>query len=110
MRISGWSSDVCSSDLDVDQAAREGFAAAARQGRQAEPEKQDEGRKRDRVDRRPVARRHNAAGNGEARGKKAGDEEQKRVAGQREIVRYGSRDPATRSEEHNSELPSLMRT
>src|SRR3546814_15127491 len=55
---------------------------------------QDEGRKRYRVDRRPVARRHNAAGKGEARGKKDGDEEQKRVAGQREIVRYGSRDPA----------------
>ena len=47
---------------DVDQAADERFAAASRQGRQAEAQQEDKGSKRYDVDGSAIARRRDSAG------------------------------------------------
>src|SRR3546814_9401475 len=113
MRISDWSSDVCSSDLDRAYSARRGARAA------------DE-----RIDRRQGADRraraaprfrhryaaHRARGAQPARGRErsagrrggAGDEARGRAAGRGQDPRR--RAGRGRSEEHTSELQSLMRS
>src|SRR3546814_4446644 len=90
MRISDWSSDVCSSDLGADPCrwSRQGQVrrcGPGRQGRRAPVE----------VDRRGEEERSRDAGTD------AGDDPDR-------PGRQGS-EPALRSEEHTSELQSLMR-
>src|SRR3546814_3342451 len=106
MRISDWSSDVCSSDVDVDRAESAGAARV------------DHGAgfldALDAVDRllhRRVEVLHAEAGAVEAEFRHAGDvggRDEARVELDRDVARRRARE-AERSEEHTSELQSLMR-
>src|SRR3546814_1316096 len=106
MRISDWSSDVCSSDLDRDlHHRRRGEPEAAPDAdREADPRRRKHGDVRDAVPDRYrqragifLQRRHPALCAEEAGG----------VAGSTQPIQQGP--GAIRSEEHTSELQSLMR-
>src|SRR3546814_10580280 len=109
MRISDWSSDVCSSDLDADD-AHDQEGAEARQillGRiaiKAEAKEGRRGREESRRDRRggkgQEDRRHRQAHH------RGINPEQRLCGAGRELVDA----KAQRSEEHTSELQSLMRS
>src|SRR3546814_1698439 len=87
MRISDWSSDVCSSDL----AEHQGAGAVDRPGDAERPGRQRHGKKQHGIEQHlPLGRRL------------AGHHRQHRHPGRRIVA-------ATRSEEHTSELQSLMR-
>src|SRR3546814_9722186 len=94
MRISDWSSDVCSSDL---QLGAEGDGG----GKAGEDERCRAGQRLGhREDRAEGAAQQRLVG-GDDRG--PGPHDQQRAAGE------GERDGGDRSEEHTSELQSLMR-
>src|SRR3546814_5871741 len=101
MRISDWSSDVCSSDLRERPAAQDRF------------EKPVE-RRRSRVDHRQRKDAGGEAGAGSRQGDAVGDVARKRPRGgrgRRRLCVRAVRDrlQRPRSEEHTSELQSLMR-
>src|SRR3546814_7559374 len=101
MRISDWSSDVCSSDLDIERASRPARTCPADgyENRRSRPGTRSVARSVER--RRPAARppRRQGAGGWDCRGRV---EQYRRVDGQRRTAAGG------RSEEHTSELQSLM--
>src|SRR3546814_7661374 len=98
MRISDWSSDVCSSDLDFDARQRHraldrlhyGIDRAAQRVKTAH-------RRRNRVGNRVQAQRH------------FGDDTQRAFGADIQPGQVITRRRFTRSEEHTSELQSLMR-
>src|SRR3546814_9974174 len=103
MRISDWSSDVCSSDLTdegADRASRTGADGLPRTPQRAPPARtarHHRARPAGPLRRLPQARPHRAAG----------DRMRSRQARPRRIA--GRALSAARSEEHTSELQSLMR-
>src|SRR3546814_2117829 len=105
MRISDWSSDVCSSDLAVDRGLpphdeREGqrIVDEAHEG-QSGPVGQP--------DREPVASQHgNRQQGGGGGGDAPGGDRQRAEVAQTDL---GEKERQPRSEEHTSELQSLMR-
>src|SRR3546814_7840281 len=102
MRISDWSSDVCSSDLDAVAAG----AAAAEPGAEADDQPADQqNRQRRREPRfdRSANQRH------DARAQRQPDDERRRDSPGGAAVRQSGRARGERSEEHTSELQSLMR-
>src|SRR3546814_2445492 len=103
MRISDWSSDVCSSDLVPEQRLHQRLLRAGDRTARARPADGDPaladgspGRRLGRLPVRTFRTQHLDLG-GQAPGRCRGDEQ----------PRLGQ--PATRSEEHTSELQSLMR-
>src|SRR3546814_5494102 len=100
MRISDWSSDVCSSDLGVERREADAAAAYDRDGLAR--------RHLARVEDRPRARRHRAADHRGAVEWHVGVDRDARMFVDEH--RFGKgRKVEHRSEEHTSELQSLMR-
>src|SRR3546814_5560089 len=102
MRISDWSSDVCSSDLPV----REGFRGVVRTLRLRDDHRSWH---RSRADRRSLGQGEGvlrAARGGQARLSRRGRRRRARLYAVRDRNRQGRE---RRSEEHTSELQSLMR-
>src|SRR3546814_8688591 len=123
MRISDWSSDVCSSDLDG-AAVGDQPAAVAEQGEIAEQLRQVEDRQGDRQQRRclegvgyrPVGEKValdevNVLGLRLAQRLQAREHQQQQPKQGGEVRHHAHAEvqPAERSEEHTSELQSLMR-
>src|SRR3546814_8873011 len=100
MRISDWSSDVCSSDLSTSGApglglpGRRGRGPAYRRDRKASDRRLPKGRR----DARNPGRRRSRRGSSPRRARRGEGE-----------TKGGSSDQSMRSEEHTSELQSLMR-
>src|SRR3546814_4052965 len=101
MRISDWSSDVCSSDL-IDAEAREGAFVAAK----LDPVQPDVGDDARRVEFQEAALARRGRAKGAAIPAHAAIGVDRRVAGR---ARIAEPVPRMRSEEHTSELQSLMR-
>src|SRR3546814_8551409 len=112
MRISDWSSDVCSSDLrrdhprDIGQprggrAARLSVVGGASRGAEAALAAAE-------ADARGAAARHADPARDLRRRHLSGQPVRRHVF--RDLAAAGLADPAPRSEEHTSELKSLMRT
>src|SRR3546814_7661157 len=101
MRISDWSSDVCSSDLDGSAFGQE--AARRDHGRQSLPGRYPAARRF--LSARPARprqhRRRNDSAGADQRGIRQDEEGRRRAV--------GDRVQPVRSEEHTSELQSLMR-
>src|SRR3546814_7167917 len=117
MRISDWSSDVCSSDLKVTARRRHRIAHAARQGlahalRQRLDALQPQPALRRVADRRSRrAAGHEALAAGRARNRPRSDPALLRIRRGDVAQRRAASPPVPRprSEEHTSELQSLMR-
>src|SRR3546814_9377187 len=103
MRISDWSSDVCSSDL------RAGSARSGRDGRARRIRRPARPNRSPTSDERPAAEREKRQkeGAGGERDRQA-EHDLDELAGAAAAVAEGERQ-AGRSEEHTSELQSLMR-
>src|SRR3546814_8877239 len=113
MRISDWSSDVCSSDLQTAQGEQK---AAAVTGRQQQHGEQEGGEGREEAGQEGEAQRLRKAGLGEQLC--PGCQREALAAERREVAEGGQpgadqagghRRQEQRSEEHTSELQSLMR-
>src|SRR3546814_2882339 len=110
MRISDWSSDVCSSDLPEGDCREELHVAAAAEAQREEHEAEAEGGAGEAEVDGPVDR----AAHGDGVGRKQRDGRQAVAVRNRQaapVARRGGDEDAGegRSEEHTSELQSLMR-
>src|SRR3546814_6491824 len=102
MRISDWSSDVCSSDLDARR-------IGAEEGVTEEDNGDDHQRRAERAPRRLQQQHHADAGDDDVLGVEVVRPLREFLVEEIEIEAAGGGDHRERSEEHTSELQSLMR-